>query len=117
MAGKEVVCQKHPPDEYKIMMKSMDKDRNGVVTWEEFVTAASDKIALLNERNVIAAFKLLDSNNDGSVTKDELSKNFGANPNEKVDAAKEDLMWNEIIKGVDLNGDGKISWNEFKSAM
>ena len=79
LAGKEVVCQKHPPDEYKRMMRTMDKDGNGRVTWEEFVAAASDKIALLNERNVIAAFKVLDTNGDGTITKDELRNKFGSN--------------------------------------
>ena len=81
LAGKEVVCQKHPPDEYKRMMQKMDKDRNGRVTWEEFVAAASDKISLLNERNIKAAFNVLDSNGDGAITKDELRRNFGSNSN------------------------------------
>jgi Ca2+-binding EF-hand superfamily protein len=47
------------------MMQKMDKDNNGRVTWEEFVSAASDKIALLNEENIKSAFRVLDMNGDG----------------------------------------------------
>jgi Ca2+-binding EF-hand superfamily protein len=47
------------------MMQKMDKDNNGKVTWEEFVSAASNKIALLNEEKIKSAFKVLDINGDG----------------------------------------------------
>lgn len=46
--GKKVTCTKHPPDEYKKLMESMDRNGDGEITWEEFVAASINKIALLN---------------------------------------------------------------------
>jgi calcium-dependent protein kinase len=46
--------------EYQQMMWALDKDGNGVIDYQEFITAAIDKAALLNKKNLIAAFKMLD---------------------------------------------------------
>lgn len=73
---KKVVCSKHPPEEYKTLMEGMDRNGDGIITWDEFVAAAIDKIALLNERNVRNAFNVLDDNGDGRITPDELKKKF-----------------------------------------
>jgi Ca2+-binding EF-hand superfamily protein len=37
-------------------MRTMDKDGNGVIDYTEFITAAIDKAALLNKKNLISAF-------------------------------------------------------------
>lgn len=37
-------------------MKSLDKDGNGYVDYSEFITAAIDKAAVLNNKNLKAAF-------------------------------------------------------------
>lgn len=42
--------------DYIDMMKSMDSDGNGVIDYTEFITAAIDKVALLNKKNLVAAF-------------------------------------------------------------
>ncbi len=41
-------------------MSSLDKDGNGVIDYQEFITAAADKAALLNKKNLTAAFQMLD---------------------------------------------------------
>jgi Ca2+-binding EF-hand superfamily protein len=45
---KKAPCSKHPPDEYKKMMEGMDRNGDGEITWDEFVAASINKIALLN---------------------------------------------------------------------
>ncbi len=70
------MCTKHTPEEYKALMLSMDINRDGKVTWEEFVAAAIDKIVLLNERNIEAAFNVLDKNGDGQITLEEMNEMF-----------------------------------------
>ncbi len=47
---------KNTKAEYKELMKSMDKDGNGVIDYTEFITAAIDKAALLSKKNLISAF-------------------------------------------------------------
>ena len=42
--------------DYKELMISMDKDGNGVIDYTEFITAAIDKAAILNKKNLTAAF-------------------------------------------------------------
>lgn len=118
-------------------MESMDKNGDGIITWDEFVAAAIDKIALLNKQNIRAAFDVLDENGDGRITKEELRKRFeGSNnvgPNEKMrdgndadpkeknmevkNIDPEEKMWDDIMKQVDEDGCGSITWNEFKNCM
>lgn len=42
--------------DYQDLMKSMDQDGNGVIDYTEFITAAIDKVAILNKKNLVAAF-------------------------------------------------------------
>ena len=41
---------------YQELMQTIDKDGNGVIDYTEFITAAIDKAALLNMKNLISAF-------------------------------------------------------------
>jgi calcium-dependent protein kinase len=60
------------------MMEGMDRDGDGKITWDEFVTAAIDKIVLLNDSNIRAAFDVLDADGNGSISKDELKDKFAS---------------------------------------
>ncbi len=42
--------------DYQELMQTMDKDGNGVIDYTEFITAAIDKSALLNMKNLVSAF-------------------------------------------------------------
>jgi calcium-dependent protein kinase len=42
--------------DYNDLMRTMDQDGNGVIDYTEFITAAIDKVALLNKKNLVAAF-------------------------------------------------------------
>ena len=112
---KKVAC-KHPPDEYERMMDGMDRNGDGKVTWDEFVTAAINKVALLNDANMKAAFKVLDADGNGRITKKELKDRF-APENNQTEADKDDKMWDDIMKQVDKDNCGDINWTEFKVNM
>lgn len=58
--------------EYQSLMNAMDKDGNGIIDYQEFITAAIDKAALLNKNNLMSAFKMLDQDNSGMITMEEL---------------------------------------------
>ena len=55
-----------------------------------------------------AAFEQMDSNGDGFVTKDELKAMLSS-----LGDAVEDSVVNEMMSVADLNGDGKVDFNEF----
>ncbi len=43
-------------NEYRELMMSLDKNGDGVVSYDEFIAAAVDKVALLNQKNIMSAF-------------------------------------------------------------
>ena len=61
----------------------------------------------LNEKNLGIAFKLFDKDNSGSIDADEVSKVLGKN------LAAEDSIWEDVIREIDINGDGMIDFYEF----
>ena len=56
---------------------------------------------------------MLDENNSGYITKEDLDKLFQT-PNEKGVGEK---LWSELLSPYDKNGDGGIEFSEFKEAM
>ena len=58
------------------LFKSLDKNGDGKISYNEFVVGATDMTQLLNEENLRVAFDLLDLNGDGKITTDELRSRF-----------------------------------------
>ena len=56
---------------------SLDSNKSGRIEFSEFVTASMAGKVLANEENLRLAFKVLDSDKDGKVTANEMSKAFG----------------------------------------
>lgn len=90
----------------------MDQDGNGVVDYTEFITAAIDKVAILNKKNLISAFQSIDLDNNGSITIDELKQCF-----DNAEDKKDESLWQELMNEVDKNNDNLISFDEFTEAM
>jgi Ca2+-binding EF-hand superfamily protein len=60
----------------------------------------------------MGAFRLFDKDNSGSISAEEVKEVLSVGrkfSNENI--------WNDIIKEVDVNGDGEISYEEFKVMM
>jgi len=91
------------------LLRAADSNKDGHISYDEFLTAAFDKHKLLNEDNLKKVFSMLDQNNDGTVTQQELQSVFGAGGTDEV--------LQEIMSSVDVNNDGQISFEEFKSHM
>ena len=51
---------------------------------------------------------MFDKDNSGTISREELRALF------ETTEKKDDELWNEIFNEVDLNGDGEISFDEFK---
>lgn len=87
---------------------NVDMDRNGSIDFGEWCAATINKRTLLNEQNLKTAFQLFDKDGGGTISAEEVAEILGTN------FSKEQSVWKEIIKEVDLNGDGMIDFDEFK---
>ena len=94
------------------VMKIIDVDGNGFIEYEEFLRASLDKNKILTPENVKIVFQLFDINKTGSISPSELKKVMGQNASD----INEDV-WNEIIRAIDLNKDGVISFYEFDQML
>ena len=55
-------------------MDSIDEDGNGQIDFDEFITAAINKSTILTIENLKIAFVLMDKDNSGTISKDELKE-------------------------------------------
>lgn len=84
------------------------------------MTAAIDKIQLLNDKNLQIAFSMLDKNNSKAIEKSEITNKFIACNLHTATLMRDqgDYMdWSEIMDEIDKNKDGKIQYQEFKEYM
>jgi len=96
--------------EVERVFNTMDTDGNGFIEYEEFLRASINKEQILTENNLNQAFHLFDKNNSGKISADEIKNVFGAE-------GFSDEIFSQIIKEVDMDGDGEISFEEFKLVM
>ena len=93
-------------------MKTIDTDNNGYIEFEEFIRASIDKEKLLTEKNLKIAFDVFDKDKSGGISASELKMLLG-----ESNVHTKDVVWKNMIKEIDLNGDGQISFEEFKNMM
>jgi len=98
-------------EEVEEMYAKVDADGNGEIDYSEFVVATMNEKNLLSNNKLRAAFKMFDKDGGGSISIEEIRQvlSFGQNLDEEV--------VKQIIKQVDENGDGEISYDEFVQMM
>jgi len=57
----------HDPD-WKSILRSLDTDKDRRLDYNEFLSAATNRVKLLNDENLRVAFQVLDKNGDGKVS-------------------------------------------------
>jgi len=108
---KQIMGEIAAEQEVDRIMAIADADGSGEIDYSEFVVATINKRKLLSEEKLTAAFKLFDKDGSGSISAEEVKEVLGVGKN--ID----EKIWNEIIVEVDGNGDGEISFEEFKIMM
>lgn len=102
-------------DDVEIIFWNIDADNNGYIEYEEFLRAAIDKEKLLTEDILRFAFRYFDKDGSGEITPDEIKKIFFPQDKHETTNIQEQLKC--IVQEVDINGDGKISFEEFSNMM
>lgn len=94
----------------KSIVARIDGDLSGAIDYTEFLAAALDRNADLTEDILWTAFNVFDQNGDGKITTAELQK--------VLRSAR--MPWScvaDIIRSVDVNGDGTIDFEEFAAML
>lgn len=97
--------------EVERIMNLVDTDQNGWIDYSEFVMATLNKKSLLSDERLETAFKMFDKDNNGFIDASEIRAVLGKGKN------LDDQVWEELIMEVDINGDGEVSFKEFKKMM
>jgi len=98
-------------EEVERIMNTVDTDGNGWIDYSEFVMATLNKKNLLSDERLEAAFRIFDKDNNGFIDASEIRAVLGKGKN------LDDNVWEELISEVDINGDGEVSFKEFKKMM
>jgi len=100
-------------DELSEMIRIADADGSGSVDFYEFVTLMAHKMADTKDQSSLkASFSLFDHSGDGFIDSDEMRR-LMINVGEPVTI--EDV--NELIREVDLDGDGVVNYDEFTKVV
>uniref|UniRef100_A0A0E0M3C2 Calcium-dependent protein kinase n=1 Tax=Oryza punctata TaxID=4537 RepID=A0A0E0M3C2_ORYPU len=100
-----------PETEIEMLLEAGDIDGNGTLDCEEFVTVLLHIKKMSNEEYLPKAFKFFDKDGNGFIEMEELMDALGdeLGPTEQV--------VKDIIRDIDTDKDGRISYQEFESMM
>jgi len=95
--------------EFELLINKIDLDKNGKISFDEFLILFENKINNKQNVNIIfETFKYFDKDNDGIININDLSKIF-SHLGEKFN--EEQL--NQILLTIDYDHDGFISFQDF----
>jgi len=97
-------------DELLAIMEGADTDGSGTINYTEFIAATMEQNMYLKEENLRSAFKMFDKDGSGKISITEMKQALGAELEGQPD---DDDEWNQLIREVDIDGDGEIDFEEF----
>eukprot|EP01017_Pseudomicrothorax_dubius_P022951 TRINITY_DN2469_c0_g1_i4.p1 TRINITY_DN2469_c0_g1~~TRINITY_DN2469_c0_g1_i4.p1 ORF type:complete len:346 (+),score=96.27 TRINITY_DN2469_c0_g1_i4:154-1191(+) len=109
---KKIMTESEAIAEADRIMEQVDIDKSGFIDYTEFIAATIDRKKLVSKEKLEASFRLFDKDGSGTISPQEIKEVLGT--------AIQDLdeeVWQEIIKEVDVNGDGEISFEEFSNMI
>ena len=100
-------------EEVEQMFNAVDTDKSGFIDYSEFVVAALNENQLTTNEKLQAAFKMFDKDGSGMISPDEIKEVLSFGGTNQLNKATLDA----IVKQVDDNEDGEISFEEFVEMM
>lgn len=104
-------------EEAELIIANTDNDGDGQIQFKEFAEVWQRKLLSVNESYIHAVFTVLDEDGNGFISASELAKVLGMEADTEEDKERVDNELMELIREVDSNKDGKISFDEFRDAM
>lgn len=108
----------HATDEEAIqMLKAVDTDGDGYIDLDNFISISATPIAssgdVGNSDELKAAFNMFDANKEGYITAEKLENVLSrlTDGDHTIEECK------KMIQGVDVDGDGKVNFEDFKRMM
>ena len=98
--------------EIDLLFMAVDTDESGYIEYTEFLIAAANHQTLLGAEQLTSAFRMFDRDGSGFIDTNEIKQLF-----EVSNAKVNENFVEAIFKQVDLNGDGRISFEEFTKLM
>lgn len=95
------------------IIEQCDYNGDGVIDFQEFMSACIDRKVLQNEDDLKCAFRIMDTNGDGHISLDDFDDLFNSYGGARMD---QDL-WEGLLMEADRNGDGIVNFEEFQMAM
>eukprot|EP00388_Colpodella_angusta_P041187 GDKK01052500.1.p1 GENE.GDKK01052500.1~~GDKK01052500.1.p1 ORF type:complete len:625 (+),score=179.66 GDKK01052500.1:842-2716(+) len=100
-------------DEVPRIIDALDVDDSGEISYSEFVAALIDMNSPEFEKSLYSVFRRFDINNDGYITREELSELL-ATGGVSMDASKsQGSAVDRIMNEIDTNGRGAVSFKAF----
>ncbi|GAB2269920.1 Calcium-dependent protein kinase 10 [Dionaea muscipula] len=114
LAGLRKVGSQLGEPEIKLLMEVADVDGNGYLDYGEFVAVTIHLQKMENDEHFHRAFIFFDKDGNGFIELDELRDALIDDESAETDAA---AVLNEIMREVDTDKDGRISYEEFVAMM
>ena len=105
--------QEPTDEEIEQMIHEIDEDGDGTIDFDEFCELMENRMSNDNsEADIIEVFKVFDEDGSGNISGKELA-HILSNLDEPLTPAE--VQW--IVNEADVDGDGTISFAEFKKMM
>ena len=105
--------QKSGETDLNLVFEEIDQNGDGEIDFEEFVAAFVNKKVLTEEKQLKLAFNVLDANKNGVISLDDFDDLFNSYGGARMDRD----IWFKLLGEADKNGDGVVTFPEFKEAM
>ncbi|KNA06820.1 hypothetical protein SOVF_177530 [Spinacia oleracea] len=105
-----------PDSDVQMILEAADVDGNGTLDCGEFLTLSIHLQKMGDDEHLLRAFKYFDKDQSGYIEFEELKLEFFSDV-DATDGTKNEQVIRDILFDADLNKDGRIDYNEFKTMM